>query len=404
MDKLLVVTWEVDRLVLRELAPHGIWKDDMPISATVDLERPTRFSKLNNSTSKKSLQDGLVELFKDVVVSQTKQPMYSVWLMLPKRWVQHFNIDNPFFHSDELQESHLLWETDQRLHEDIADYRLLLPRSYSDKVLNVSAVNENILQIIIDAMRHADVRLTGVCVEASNDEHYKIDRAENFIRATSVESPPVVESIFYGKKIWLMASAIVVVIVGVILIWMCKESLTLMFAQADSTTSTMTTSTLDSSEDQSEVDSTISLLRKFVQTFSHSTRLKLATLSPADFKAEISGLNDPETWLTELQQKSIFRSLQLEGGYPRNGVNTVLVRMKNTGWMTYSDSDGLARWEQRASSAGLTAEGYIAHGSFDSVLSFVDSMWVKPDGVMKIFVAPEKTGDAESDQWIIRVQ
>ena len=404
MDKLLVVTWEVDRLILREISPRGIWTDERPISATVDLARPTRFSVLSTPEYMDKLRNGLAKLFQKFVVSPTEQSEYSVWVMLPKRWVQYFRIDNPNLHSDELQESNLIWETELRLHEKITDYRLLLPGDYSTKFLEISVVNKNILQIILDTVRQADIQLAGVCVEPAENEPYKIDRAENFIRATTVESHPVTESIFNDRKVWLMASAIFVVVVGIQLFLIFRGATTSVPTQQDPTVSEVVEDVVEQVIESPDVDETISPLRMIVQTLSDGTRIEFATLSPADFKAEISGLDDPETWLTGLHQQPIFQSLRLEGGYPRNGVNTILVRMEPSGWMTDDNSDGLARWEHRAVSAGLTAEGHIARGSFDSVLSLVDSLWIDPDGVVKIIIAPLKTGDVDGDQWTIRVQ
>ncbi len=402
MDELLVISWEEERLVLRQIPRVGIWSMDTAVQNSVLLEYPDDISKLQDNFYRSKLRDGFSSLLSDISL-----PEKQVWMLLPPKWVQHFHVDNPGLASDELR-SFLLWEAEQQLHGDLSDYHILLPTIFHEQYIEIRAIRSYLLKSILTVADETEFQLIGLGVEPNQDGAYAFQDEENLCNAISMEhqAEPDAESPPKNWKNIIIASIsiLTMVIVGIYFIKAISDR-TIDTKLASIATSTLvpTVTNQDSSQLTENLqtkanpnpqisDNASSPVIQLITALPVGGRISLATLSPIEFKAELTGISNPEGWLNSVKSQGMLINFRLESS------KVVVVSTNNSGWKSNSETLSFKNWKQQAINKGLTVNERSASGGQKEILSFVNELWQAPQGIDKIYFA------SVGEKWVVTVQ
>lgn len=420
MGEILAITWNSDRLELRQASSEGVWQPYAPPDKTVELNRPTRSARLTHPDSGAGLADALQELFKDIEIT------LPIWLLLPPEWVQRIIVTNPLIESPEMYKAHLLWEAGQRLSGDVSNYITLIPAMSEEPKLELLTTRKDIVQTFTSQVKKSGISITGVSAEPGAEERYSFETPHDFRDAIPVdndeipyEKPPISVS-----PVVSIGIGVVVIIAGVIFFGPFDKLFTSKIkpetakpiaavVTEEQTEGVQSESTISQSESSTEkpvetaaqkpqqpvVSGGLSPVHELSNLLPTGATITMAVLSTADLKVEIAGLGNSNDLITRSKQSNTLKNLRNAGTYTTDAGKVTLFRIPNLGWNAGNQaSKDINVWTQRATTSGLKPQGRTAMGPLDSALRLLDTYWAKPAGFGKIYLAPE------AGQWRVTIQ
>lgn len=423
MEAISVITWDLKHLYLWLIPEIGVWHSAQEPVKVIPTENPIHPDQLGRTEFKHDFVRALEELITDISIES------QIWLMLPRNWVQMFNIKNLNMNG-ELQQSHIYWEIQQRLHGSLNEFRILMPKDHSPSVLNVCTINDHVFDLISEITQSVGLNPHGITVEPTDGEEYILDDEHNLLLAEPFHEQPQIKADLPVKNIVIggvVLSFAVIIVGGYMmtsrsgsapglkdLLGLKKPAAETSFelkmdesaelqtddAIADDISDKIIESAIQTPQkDNSTIPGQpVSPLKKMVKLLPQGVRVELAVMSELDFKVELSGVTDQAGLIDRLKSEENLSSIKSVGKYTTPAGKVIVLRMQDHGWKPATGPKNIGRWHQHATILAMKANGRIATGNFDAALSLADWTWNTPQGFSKVYLAPEK------DHWVVTVQ
>jgi hypothetical protein len=310
---------------------------------------------------------------------------------------------------------HLVWEVEQRLHGDRALYSILLPEDLSVKSASVLVCRREIVVRLREAMKATGVEFAGLWLEPEDDVKYDFAQAGDLRKAKPIDehvSGKLKASLTIPPFIGIGLIAVVAVAIAVFFLLPFQTDKSLKTGSeplkqqpvakeippAVTTPEVMTDQKSSPQEIRSPVAQQVSPLTLLSQQLPGNSFIKLATISPVEFRVEVVGIANPDAWLKELSSVDALKSLSIKSRYSESGNTVLVLNQTEIGWNPKSSARNPDLWEKLAANAGLKVDGRTATGNFKSALTLVDAVWSNPAGFSKIYFA------SDSGSWRVTVQ
>ncbi|MDP8238136.1 MAG: hypothetical protein P9X24_03515 [Candidatus Hatepunaea meridiana] len=398
MSNIFVVNWTPDEVELRQVPSVGIYQPHIPTIRKTKLNRPTRSERFSHADSGGGFNEALRVLFSDIEVTQ------PVWFLIPRDWVQDFEVDNPNLDSDEMMRAHLIWEVQQRLSGDISDYKVYIPTDLKNAKLTLSITRGEVIEIYISAFQEIGIEIAGIRCEPDFGADYDFDKPEDFRDAVPADIIDSIDSI--GLKNQRKVSPIVIISLGaiilfaVIYIWVLPSDQSpllesnsieeIAIEETASSGSLIETTTLD------ENLSPVGQLTKFLPS---TAALQFAVLSAVDCKFEINGLDDPNEWLNKFTEATTYKTVKLDENYQYGSQNVTTISLEQTEWKKIDGkTKSVEYWSKLSSAKGMEPHGRISRGNLSSALELIEAVWSEPGGFEKVYLTQDK------EQWAVTIQ
>ena len=396
MSDVLTITWSVNQVELRQIPSNGSWHPRTQPIRSFTLQRPTRGNRLKDSDSGGGLHEALTELLKDVEIT------LPVWFLAPNNWIQTFRIDTHNLSSDDLKRSHLIWEVQQRLSGDISDSKIILPGNLDEPKVNVHAFRADVLNMIVKAINRSGLDYINVGFEPEWDGDYNFESPVDLrdcIDADSIDTRVLKTKL--SIPIFVSAPILVITLITV-------SYLLLRFPTADTGKLPVESEITSESPDTSigtpmdtltqAIADNVSPINEIARLLPAGAKIQLGVFSPVDFKMEVSGLADPQTWVNNLKQTTSLKWIEIAGSNSSADRTTTILRQNRTGWQPGSLTRNLDSWKALTAENGMNPKGRSARGAFESALMLLNALWDNPRGFEKIYFAPD------GNEWVVTVQ
>ncbi|NQT35086.1 hypothetical protein HQ587_07845 [bacterium] len=427
MSDVIIITWTTDKIELRQVPSEGIWQPPLQAIRECELNRPTRSERISKSDSGGGLHLALSSLFSDIEIN------LPIWFLLPREWVQTFTVDNPNLKSVEMTRAQIIWEAQQRISGDISRFKVLLPTDLEAPKLTFHMVRMEIIDIYVGATGQAGIEMAGIISEPEWGEPYNfempldlresvgIDTIDSSEVRPSVSIPPVllivlaVAALAVASYIWILPLSRKPVEVT-------PDSLAIaQVADTGIAAAPVTDITVEIAAEKEDkrgifgflfgkkkkkeepaelkpITATGAPVNQIAGLLPADAEIKLAVFSPVDARLEITGLNDPNTWLKEIKKSTVCKSAKLAGSYKSKGETIYVIEMGQPEWNPGERVKDFSGWSKLASSKGLKPKGRSARGDLASAQALIDEIWSSKAGYEKILLAPDK------DKWVVTVQ
>jgi len=412
MSEVLAIFWHPDALELQRIPGYGVWPPSGRTVKSVKFPRPTRISRVSELAFSGELQNTLTQLLTDADIS------HPLWMMLPTEWCFSFQLDNPDLSPPDLNQTQLQWQVQLRLHGDQSQYRVWLPQKIDGSKVTAHVVYGDILDSISSVIRSLGVDLACVSAMPEIGARYSFDEPSDLREAVPVNQEPyVVIKARAGISPLIPAFLGALVLAAAGYLWLLPEAtrpkppkpipevsetnvtepatqLSVATNQPAEPRDTIATKTAG----QPSATSVLSPLTTLIQRLPAGATIQLATLSPVELKMEISGLGNPDAWVSAVQKNSGLERLRKTGSYTAESGAITVIRLENLNWNVGDGARDVDNWARLATSAGMKVTGRTALGGFQSAQTLIDALWQNPGGFSKIYLA------SDGGLWRVTVQ
>lgn len=419
MSEVYIIVWTSDQLQLHRIPSESSgWRSLNPPLSSVFLERPTRLSRLKELAQGQLLVEAIHQLLDSVDLN------LPLWFLLPQGWGYQFYLEPPPLESAEEVLEHIKWEVKLRLPPDNGSYRFLLYSADHNTPWLVHIVRSEVLAFITDALRRAEVEVTGIALTPLEGEGYSFERPGDLRDSVPLgdeeereEEAVSIQWKTLPKPSYLIGGGVVVLIALLLYLYLPtvnppppspppqikpstaepsvspsplptpEESRPAVEAGRKPSVSSPETATTVL-QPESRGISRASPLRMLVEAGAGLGRVILCTLADKEIKLLVGGSLTPTQLQERLGNQAGIPSVERVSRWEENGQEFTLFVVRGVAWRA-GDGVRLADWEQLASRRGLQAQGRALSGSADKVFPLLDDLWSNPVSSRKVYIGWE---------------
>ncbi len=400
MREVLFVTWTAETIQLSRLPYEGIWESQHELISSFETPRPTRIDRLQSASSRDNVVEALKELKRETALDS------EIWFLIPPSWAVEFEVQCPDFDSTDQINDHLLWETQQYLHQDITEFHI--SRIHIEhNTFRIVAIRNDLFETLIDSFKEAGLDSIYLGIEPDEGAKYKFRPDYDLSITVDInEDQDLPEPFEKSKKpsvVIIGISALLLIIISVFVIS------TLFDGETETTTDTDETSpdsirivqpVVETVETPSVQERETDRLSKMLHILTGSVEnINLITITEVEMRIEMTGIDNPDEVLRIIDGNKWLSQSRIAGRFKRDGKTRTVFQSNPIGFNGKNNSrQNLTGWKESAESIGMKSKDRSAFGDYEQALRLIEQNWSDIFGFSKVYISHSK------GSWSVTVQ
>ncbi len=417
-----VITWESDKLCLDKKPTEGVWQKEESHLAEYEIECPTRTARLQTGFAKDNISSALKELLK-----QAGEDI-PVHFLMPRSWLFTFRLQCPEFSTDKQKQDHIIWETKQRVREDVSEYTILVEECDQEDYVDISAIRSKLLEVILNVAENIDLKIDTLYKEPKENEKYKLGPENDFKSGLKITRDDMSAPEGENKSLlpifgFIVFVTIIIAIIGYLFnsSYFSKQDRaekgygdTLHYAAGDSALAAQMQDSIAGKPLSAALSDSIDFASLRAGDYSKYTgpppfavfrnylpntaRIEMLIMSPVMMRIEVSGLDNSDSILNIMRKINILSDLEIAAQFIEKGEPITVFSQNHSGLDSGQGSPNREEFKKKALELQMKVSGRTARGVFDDAVKFVDSLWEDMHGYRKLFLARDRV------EWVVTVQ